>query len=51
MTSVKEARISSHSNHNMEYLALLATIFLPVTLVTVDRPLESNFNLSRVLSR
>ena len=34
-TSIHEAKFSSTSSHNSEYLAILATIFLPVSVLSV----------------
>ena len=34
-TSIHEAKFSSTSSHNTEYLAILATIFLPVSVLSV----------------
>jgi hypothetical protein len=36
--SIKEAQFASRSSHNMEYLAVMAAIFLPLTLFTVIHP-------------
>jgi hypothetical protein len=42
--SIKEAQFASHSSHNMEYLAIMAAIFLPLTLFTVKSFTECVLN-------